>query len=78
MQTRYSGDLDTIFIPGVTGHVLDPSQTPEYDPRVTAKGTTTKTIFDCTVPFHLKEHFIRAQFRKVDPRPFAPDLFPER
>lgn len=75
MQTRYSGDLDTIFIPGVTGHVLDPSQTPEYDPRVTAKGTTTKTIFDCTVPFHLKEHFVRAGFKQLDPSPWAPGLF---
>jgi 4-hydroxy-3-polyprenylbenzoate decarboxylase len=75
MQTRYSGDLDTIFIRGVTGHVLDPTQTPEYDPRLTAKGTTTKTIFDCTAPFHLKEHFVRAQFQDVDPSPWAPSLF---
>lgn len=75
MQTRFSGDLDTIFVPGVAGHVLDPSQTPDYDPRVSAKGTTTKTIFDCTVPFKLKEHFVRAQFEEVDPRPFAPELF---
>lgn len=77
MQTRYSGDLDTIFVPGVAGHVLDPSQTPLYDPRVTAKGTTTKTIFDCTVPFHLKEHFVRARFKEVDPSLWAPSLFPE-
>lgn len=75
MQTRYSGDLDTVFVPGVAGHVLDPSQTPLYDPRVTAKGTTTKTIFDCTVPFHLKEHFVRAQFEEVDPSLWAPSLF---
>lgn len=77
MQTRYSGDLDTIFVPGVAGHVLDPSQTPLYDPRVTAKGTTTKTIFDCTVPFHLKEHFVRGRFKEVDPSLWAPSLFPE-
>ncbi|WBQ17607.1 UbiD family decarboxylase [Sphingobium yanoikuyae] len=78
MQTRYSGDMDTICVPGVAGHVLDPSQTPFYDPRVTAKGTTTKTIFDCTVPFHLKEHFIRAQFKDVDPSLWAPSLFPKK
>jgi UbiD family decarboxylase len=29
MQTRYQGDIDTVFLPGVTGHALDPSQTPE-------------------------------------------------
>ncbi|MBS0969539.1 3,4-dihydroxybenzoate decarboxylase [Chimaeribacter arupi] len=75
MQTRFSGDMDAIFVPGVAGHVLDPSQTPQYDPRVTAKGTTTKTIFDCTVPFHLKEHFVRAQFQEVDPSLWAPSLF---
>jgi 4-hydroxy-3-polyprenylbenzoate decarboxylase len=77
MQTRYSGDLDTIFVPGVAGHVLDPSQTPLYDPRVTARGTTTKTIFDCTVPFRLKKHFVRAQFKAVDPSLWAPALFPK-
>ncbi len=72
MQTRYSGDLDTIFVPGVAGHVLDPSQSPLYDSRVTAKGITTKTIFDCTVPFHLKEHFVRAQFKEVDASLWVP------
>ena len=77
MQTRFSGDIDTMFLPGVAGHVLDPSQTPEYDPRVSTKGTTTKTIFDCTVPFKLKEHFVRAQFREVDPSLWAPSLFPK-
>ncbi len=75
MQTRYVGDLDTVFVPGVAGHVLDPSQQPFYDPRLTAKGTTSKTIFDCTVPYHLKEHFVRAQFKEVDPSLWAPELF---
>lgn len=75
MQTRFSGDLDTIFVPGVAGHVLDPSQSPLYDPRVTAMGTTTKTIYDATVPFPLKEHFIRAQFMEVDASLWAPELF---
>ena len=75
MQTRMQGDLDIITIPGMAGHVLAPSQTPEYNPRLPAKGTTAKTIFDCTAPFHLREEFVRAPFRDVDPRPFAPDLF---
>ncbi|MBL8659508.1 MAG: UbiD family decarboxylase [Rhodospirillales bacterium] len=77
MQTRYQGDLDTMFLQGVTGHVLDPSQSPLYNPRLAAKGTTCKTVFDCTAPFHLCEHFVRAQFLDVDPRPFAPALFGE-
>jgi gallate decarboxylase subunit C len=27
------------------------------------------------VPFHLKEHFVRAQFKDVDPSLWAPSLF---
>lgn len=73
MQTRFSGDLDTIFVPGVAGHVLDPSQSPLYDPRITAKGTTTKTVFDCTVPFHLKKHFVRSRFKELDPALWVPE-----
>jgi len=76
MQTRFSGDMDAIFVPGVAGHVLvDPSQSPLYDPWVCSKGTTTKTIFDCTVPYPLKEHFVRARFKDVDPSLWAPSLF---
>ena len=75
MQTRYQGDLDTIFVPGVTGHVLDPSQSPLYNSRLPDKGITCKTIFDCTVPYHLKQHFVRAQFQDVDPSLWAPSLF---
>ncbi|HYW04396.1 MAG TPA: UbiD family decarboxylase [Gammaproteobacteria bacterium] len=75
MQTRYQGDVDTIFIPRVTGHVLDPSQTPEYNACLPARGTTCKTIFDCTVPWHMRERFRRAPFAEADPVPFAPELF---
>lgn len=75
MQTRYQGDVDTIFLPRITGHVLDPSQSPHYDGRIPAKGVTCKTIFDCTYPWKMKEHFERAPFEEVDPTPFAPHLF---
>ncbi|MBZ4549156.1 UbiD family decarboxylase [Mycobacterium avium] len=74
MQTRMQGDRDIITIPGVAGHVLDPSQQPEYDPTLPAKGTTCKTIFDATAPFRMRAQFERAHFRDVDPRPYAPDL----
>jgi UbiD family decarboxylase len=77
MQTRYQGDIDTMFLTGVTGHVLDPSQTPRYNPRLPQNGTTCKTVFDCTVPFHLTEHFVRAKFKDVDPSLWAPTLFAE-
>lgn len=75
MRTRFSGDMDTIFVQGGVGGVLDPSQTSPYAPRVTAKGTTTRAIFDGTVPFHLKEHVARAQFKELDPGPWTPLLF---
>ncbi len=74
MTTRMQGDLDVVVVPGVSGHVLDPSQSPAYNPRLPARGTTTKTIFDATVPFRLRSVFERAHFRVVDPRPFAPGL----
>lgn len=77
MTTRYQGDTSTMFLPKINGHVLDPSQTPAFNPALPARGVTCKTVFDCTAPFHMREEFERAQFKEVDPRPFAPHLFPE-
>lgn len=74
MQTRYQGDVDTIIIPGVRCHPLDPSQIPEYSPSILQQGTSCKTIFDCTVPFHLKSHFERSKFKEVDVKRFLPDF----
>lgn len=74
MQTRYQGDVDTITIPGVRCHPLDPSQVPEFSPSILQPGTSCKTIFDCTVPFHLKHHFERSKFKEVDVRRFLPDF----
>lgn len=78
MTTRMQGDIDIINIPGVMGHTLDPSQQPTYNPANSAAGVTTKTIFDATAPYRMKDIFTRAQFLEVDPRPWAPGLrFPE-
>jgi UbiD family decarboxylase len=66
MTMRYQGDVSTIFIPGVRGHSLDPSSTPEFNPMLRADGICCKTIFDCTVPLHMKERFERSQFMDVD------------
>ncbi|NIF23156.1 UbiD family decarboxylase domain-containing protein [Candidatus Pantoea multigeneris] len=74
MQTRYQGDIDTITIPGVRCHPLDPSQMPEYSASNLEPGMTTKTVFDCTVPFHLKHHFERSKFMHVDVKRFLPDF----
>jgi 4-hydroxy-3-polyprenylbenzoate decarboxylase len=67
LNTRYQGDIDTIFIPGVRCHPLDPSQTIDYNPILRDNGISCKTIFDCTVPFKLKEQFTRARFLELDP-----------
>ena len=75
LNTRYQGDVDTIFIPGVRCHPLDPSQIPAYSPSINDKGISCKTIFDCTVPYALKDKFQRSKFMDVDPSRFAPELF---
>lgn len=66
LTTRYQGDVNTLFIPGVRCHPLDPSQSQDFNPLLAASGTSCKTIFDCTVPFKLKEKFKRAHFQDVD------------
>lgn len=74
MQTRYQGDVSTIFIPGVRCHPLDPSQVPAFSPSILAPSISCKTIFDCTVPFSLKAHFQRSKFKEVDVTRFLPDF----
>jgi 4-hydroxy-3-polyprenylbenzoate decarboxylase len=66
MTTRYQGDVSTMFLPGVRCHPLDPSQSPDFSPSIPAPGISCKTVFDCTVPYHLKDRFQRAPFVDVD------------
>ena len=75
MNTRFQGDRDIITIPGVRCHPLDPSSNPAYTDSIRDTGISTKTIFDCTVPFDLREHFERAPFLEVDPAKWVPELF---
>lgn len=72
MTTRYQGDVDTITIPGVRCHPLDPSQDPAFSPSIRDHGITCKTIFDCTVPYAVKDDFQRCQFLDVDAERFVP------
>lgn len=67
LNTRYQGDKDTIFIPGVRCHPLDPSARPDFSPTIRDTGISCKTIYDCTVPYELKDRFHRAEFMEVDP-----------
>ena len=67
LNTRYQGDIDTIFIPGVRCHPLDPSQKKIYNSMSRGDAISCKTIFDCTVPFDLKANFKRSAFLDIDP-----------
>ena len=67
MNTRFQGDVDTITIPGVRCHPLDPSNDPAFSPSIRDHGIACKTIFDCTVPVDQKARFVRARFMELDP-----------
>ena len=73
MTTRYQGDVSTVFIPGVRGHALDVSSSPEFNPMLRDNGIGCKTIFDCTVPMHMKDRFERSQFVDVDLDKYFPN-----
>ncbi len=75
MTTRFQADVDMIPLPGVRMHPLDPSSDPSYSPSVSYFGIACKAIFDCTVPFHLKDRFRRSKFMDIDPRKYAPELY---
>ena len=62
MTTRFQGNESIITIPNLNGHPLDPSQDPQFSQNVIEKGTTCKTVFDCTVPFKMKNQFIRVTY----------------
>jgi gallate decarboxylase subunit C len=62
MTTRFQVDQDLISVPNVLGFPLDPSQSPDYSPSISSMGLTAKAVFDCTVPYRLKETFKRAEF----------------
>ncbi|MGK0606629.1 UbiD family decarboxylase [Enterococcus gilvus] len=66
MNTRYQGDIDTVFIPGVRCHPLDPTQNLLYNPLLRDVGISCKVIFDCTVPYDQKDRFQRAKFKEMD------------
>ena len=72
MTTRYQADVDTVMIPGIRCHPLDPSQDPAFSPSIRGHGISCKTIYDCTVPFDLKAQFQRSQFMDVDVSRFVP------
>ena len=73
MNTRFQGDKDIITIPGVRCHPLDPSSNPQYSDSIRDRGISCKTIFDCTIPFDMKDRFKRAPFMETNPKKWLPD-----
>lgn len=78
MTTRFQADVDMIPIPGVRCHPLDPSDDPLYSPSIRDHGIACKAIFDCTVPYALKDRFQRCKFKDIDPAKWAPSLFGDK
>jgi gallate decarboxylase subunit C len=74
MQTRFQADVSVVPIPGVRCHPLDPSQKPAFSHSIRDVGITCKAMFDCTVPFDMKDKFQRSKFKEVDVRRFLPDF----
>jgi 4-hydroxy-3-polyprenylbenzoate decarboxylase len=62
MTTRFQGSHSIISIPNLNGHPLDPSQSPEFSSENPIEGTTYKTVFDCTVPYKMKDKFRRVSY----------------
>ncbi|MFF3572616.1 UbiD family decarboxylase domain-containing protein [Nocardia jiangxiensis] len=73
MTTRFQAERSIVPIPGVRCHPLDPSAAPDFLWTNVDHGISTKTIFDCTVPWDLRDRFIRAPFQDVDVKKFLPD-----
>jgi len=65
MSTRLQASRDIVVLANVQGFPLDPSQNKEFHPSLSGIGMTDKAVFDCTVPFNLKERFRRSQFEPV-------------
>ena len=53
---------------------LDPSNDPAFSPSIRVHGISCKAIFDCTVPFSLKDKFERCKFMEVNPKKWLPDF----
>ncbi|MFL2100168.1 UbiD family decarboxylase [Desemzia sp. FAM 24101] len=67
LNTRFQGDKDIMVLSGMRNHPLDPSELPQYNPStIRFRGMSSKTILDGTVPFDMKEIFVRAQFKEVE------------
>ncbi|MCD7935520.1 MAG: UbiD family decarboxylase [Tannerellaceae bacterium] len=70
-NTRFKPEMDLSTISNIRCHKADPTQKKFYDPTLRTEGLGTKAIYDCTVPFHLKEEMKRVEFMEVDVSEFS-------
>ncbi len=66
LTTRFRPDKDLVTIPGVRCHIGDPTQKKFFDPDLWDNGIAYKAIYDATVPFPLRDKFVRAEYQEVD------------
>lgn len=60
MTTRFQADRDITLIKNLPGFPADPTQSPRYSQSIPAAGVTAKAVFDCTVPWGMKDLFKRS------------------
>lgn len=66
INTRFQADQDIMVLSGMRNHPLDPSERPQYDPKsIRLIGMSSKLVIDGTVPFDMREQFVRARFLQV-------------
>lgn len=66
INTRFQADRDMLVLEGLRNHPLDPSELPEYDPaRIRQRGMSSKLVLDGTVPYDMKQQFVRAPFKEM-------------
>ncbi|AYM02376.1 UbiD family decarboxylase [Levilactobacillus yiduensis] len=66
VNTRFQADQDLLVLPGMRNHPLDPSERPAYDPKsIRTRGMSSKLVIDGTVPFDMRDQFVRAKFMDV-------------
>jgi 4-hydroxy-3-polyprenylbenzoate decarboxylase len=59
LTMRYQADIDTHIIDNDKPFLMDPSQLPIYRNSISKSVNSAKALFDCTVPWAMKDVFKR-------------------
>lgn len=66
MTTRFQADKDISVVSQMPGFPADLSQNQFYSKNIEIPGITAKAVFDCTVPFNVKNIFKRSFYKYND------------